>query len=207
MQGRSWAILDHTRGDCTMLTVFSARNHDTVCLVNGLMIADFRLLFEKPCSKPFNFAWRESLEGFGSTDFHRCCDGRVNALILARDTDGHTPGVFMPVQWKSHACSSSGKSNESMTPFLFALSREASYRARADGFGDTEQTRLLFDKIQLEIIPMGSLKFTWDYTTAIHRVRPTQPRLPRQQPNSPESHSPNPPINSNGSYSRTVGKV
>ena len=67
-------------------------------------------------SKSFSLLWRGSRDGFGSTAFHRLCDGKPNTLTVIKNKVGFIFGGFTAVPW-----SSAGGYKSDNTAFLFSF--------------------------------------------------------------------------------------
>jgi hypothetical protein len=94
---------------------------------NSVIVPDFPVLFEEFRQKKFTLLWRGSRDGFGTTTFHKRCDGHANTLTVILDTDGNIFGGFTPLEW---GCNSYEKADPSLKSFLFTLKNPHNVPAR-----------------------------------------------------------------------------
>jgi hypothetical protein len=101
------------------------------------IISDFPEIFGEFKGKQFSLLWRGSRDGFGSSEFHRRCDGHANTLTVILDTKGNIFGGFTPLKWESqvwngkHGAENNDlKADDSAKSFLFTLKNPHNISAR-----------------------------------------------------------------------------
>jgi hypothetical protein len=98
-----------------------------ILFADSEIISCFPEIFETFWGKPISLLWRGSRDGFGSTEFHRRCDGHANTLTVILDTEGNIFGGFTPVEWESRMCY---QADYSLKSFLFTLKNPHNIPAR-----------------------------------------------------------------------------
>jgi hypothetical protein len=83
------------------------------------VISDFPTIFYEFRKSRFELLYRGTQDGFGSSDFHRTCDGHNNTITLIRTTKDFVFGGYTPVSWDS--TTNNFKADSSQRSFVFTI--------------------------------------------------------------------------------------
>jgi hypothetical protein len=105
--------------------------------LDSLIISAIPEIFADLGGQNFKLLWRGSRDGFGVSDFHRCCDGHANTLTVVLDTGGTIFGGFTPIEWDSRVWNGQNgrqnncyKTDDSEQSFVFTLKNPHNIPAR-----------------------------------------------------------------------------
>jgi hypothetical protein len=89
--------------------------------------SEFPTLLNEFRSRRMKLLYRGSQDGFGSSDFHRKCDGQTDTITFIQTTKDFIFGGYTPIAWDS---SDSYKPDSSQKSFVFTLTNPHSIGSR-----------------------------------------------------------------------------
>lgn len=105
----------------------SEHNLASSCCFDSQIIHDIPSIFKEFQSKFIRLLYRGSRDGFGSSDFHKKCDGIGNTLTLIESSKHHIFGGYTPCVWDS---TSGDVYDQSCQSFLYTLRNPHNLAAR-----------------------------------------------------------------------------
>jgi hypothetical protein len=105
----------------------SEHNLESSRRFDSQIIYDISSIFQEFQSKSIRLLDRGSREGFGSSDFHKKCDGIGNTLTLRESSKHHIFGGYTPCVWDS---TSGNVYDQSCQSFVYTLKNPHNRAAR-----------------------------------------------------------------------------
>jgi hypothetical protein len=99
--------------------------------MNSGIISDFPQIFDEIERKAGALLYQGPEHGFGSSDFHGECDGKLNTTTIILMMNGFILTGFTPVAWNS---SNRNKVDSSQKNFVFCLKNRRNNKAKKFSF-------------------------------------------------------------------------
>jgi hypothetical protein len=95
------------------------------------IVSSFPSILEEFRDSPISLLYRGTRDGFGSSDFHRTCDGQSDTITLIRTTKDFIFGGYTPLSWDS--TTNTYKSDANHRSFVFTVTNPHSFGCRKFG--------------------------------------------------------------------------
>jgi hypothetical protein len=98
---------------------------------DSIIISDFPSILDEFRHSRIKLLYRGTRDGFGSSDFHRTCDGHSDTITLIRTTKDFIFGGYTPLSWDS--TTNDYKTDASNRSFVFTIKNPHSFGCRKFG--------------------------------------------------------------------------